>query len=132
MPCYDGGGSEYQRGYSDGNREIDALEKELARLEAVLCGVMRADPTIVDRVDWKEVGIRKQRHMTWWKQHEGEDEARRARRAHAAQQALLEQKLRKQREETERIAKKQRLRKELEQMEIEDAMRKASSEKDPR
>ena len=111
MPCYGGGDPV----------EIRELEDTIEKFEAVLCGIMRVDPSIVNRIDWKEVGITKQQHMNWWKEHQREDAARKMHEAKANQ-------LRKERQEKARVARLAKLRKELAEAEAEDAKKKASEE----
>jgi hypothetical protein len=121
MPCYDGGSHDYERGYSNGRSEVRDLEKTIEKFEAVLCGIMQIDPSIVDRIDWKEVGITKQQHMNWWKEHQKEDAARKVREAKEKEAAKIERQLRKEREEKMRIVRLAKLRKELADAEAEDA-----------
>ena len=121
MPCYDGGSHDYERGYSNGRSEVRDLEKTIEKFEAVLCGIMQIDPSIVDRIDWKEVGITKQQHMNWWKEHQKEDAARQSREAKEKEAAKIERQLRKEREEKMRIVRLAKLRKELADAEAEDA-----------
>ena len=68
MPCYTPDDRDYRH-----NNEVDELEETIAKFEAVLCGIMKVDPKIVDRINWADVGITKQQHMNWWKQHQKED-----------------------------------------------------------
>lgn len=72
MPCYDVRVSDDR--YTDRlNNEIDALEQQIEKFEAVLCGIMRIDPTIVNRINWEEVGITKRQHLAWWRAHQKRD-----------------------------------------------------------
>lgn len=121
MPCYDIGSHDYERGYSSGRSEVRALEKTIERFEAVLCGIMQTDPSIVDRINWQEVGITKQQHMNWWKQHQKEDAARKVREAKAKEQAKIERQQRKERQEKARVVRLAKLRLELAEAEAEDA-----------
>lgn len=68
MPCYTPDDRD-DRHYS----EVADLERSIKKFEAVLCGIMKVDPKIVDRIDWADVGITKQQHMNWWKEHQKED-----------------------------------------------------------
>jgi len=120
MPCYNGDDS-YDRGYSTAYSEVRKVKKIVERFEAVLCGIMKLDPSIVDRINWKEVGITKQQHMNWWKEHQKEDAARKLLEAKANEQAKIERQQRKEREAAEREARKVKLRKELARLEAEDA-----------
>ena len=112
MPCYNGDDN-YDRGYnsaaSDYRSEVRQLNKTVERFEAVLCGIMQLDPTIVDRINWKEVGITKQQHMNWWKQHQKEDAARKS-------QQELAKKLRVEQAAIAREVRKAKLRKEQEKV----------------
>lgn len=125
MPCYDGGSPDYERGYSSAYSEVRKMEKMVEKFEAVLCGIMQLDPTIVDRINWKEVGITKEQHMNWWKEHQKEDAARKMREAMEKEQAKIERQLRKERQEKARVARLAKLRKELAEAEAEDAKKKA-------
>jgi len=120
MPCYNGNDS-YDRGYNSAYSEVRKMEKVVEKFEAVLCGIMQIDPTIVDRINWKEVGITKEQHMNWWKEHQKEDAARKLREAKEKEQAKIERQLRKERQEKARVARLAKLRKEL----AEDAKKKA-------
>jgi hypothetical protein len=72
MPCYDVRVSDDR--YTDRlNNEIDALEQQIEKFEAVLCGIMRIDPTIINRINWEEVGITKRQHLAWWRAHQKRD-----------------------------------------------------------
>lgn len=124
MPCYNGS-DEYDRGYNSAYSEVRHLEKMIEKFEAVLCGIMRVDPKIVDRIDWKEVGMTKQQHMNWWKEHQKEDAARKVREAKEKEAAKIERQKRKEREEKARVARLAKLRKELAEAEAEDAKKKA-------
>lgn len=112
MPCYNGDDS-FDRGYnsaaSDYRSEARRLKETVERFEAVLCGIMQLDPTIVDRINWKEVGITKQQHMNWWEEHQKEDAARKS-------QQELAKKLRVERAAIAREARKIKLRKEQEKV----------------
>ena len=120
MPCYDGGSHDYERGYSSSRSEVRGLEKTIEKFEAVLCGIMQIDPSIVDRIDWKEVGITKQQHLNWWKEHQKEDAARKKREAEEKARKAQAAKLRKEKAAAEREARKEKLRKELAKLEAED------------
>lgn len=72
MPCYDSRDSD-DRYTNRLNNEIDALEQQIEKFEAVLCGIMRIDPTIVNRINWEEVGITKRQHLAWWRAHQKRD-----------------------------------------------------------
>lgn len=120
MPCYNGS-DDYDRGYNSGSSQVREVEKIVERFEAVLCGIMQIDPSIVDRINWKEVGITKQQHMNWWREHQKEDAERKLLEAKAKEQAKIERQQRKEREAAEREARKAKLRKELARLEAEDA-----------
>lgn len=127
MPCYNGDDS-FDRGYnsaaSDYRSEARRLKETVERFEAVLCGIMQLDPTIVDRIDWKEVGITKQQHMNWWKQHQKEDAARKSQQELAkklrVEQAAIAREAR-ERALAQREARKIKLRQELAKLEEQDA-----------
>lgn len=73
MPCFDPGADE------DNRLELTRLR----RLEATLCGVFRAMSLyseltlLLERVDWKEVGVQRRDIEEWWAAHQAEDAARR-------------------------------------------------------
>lgn len=69
MPCY------VDDSY-DRERNSRNLEKRVKQFEAVVCAVMRADPTIVDRIDWTECGVTKKQHLDWWTEHQKQDAER--------------------------------------------------------
>ena len=118
MPCYNGDES-FDRGYD--RSKVRQLEETIERFEAVLCGIMQSDPTIVDRINWKEVGITKQQHLNWWKQHQKEDAARKAREAEEKARKAAAAKLRKEKAAAEREERKEKLRQELALLEEQDA-----------
>ena len=120
MPCYNGDDS-YDRGYNSAASEIRQMQKTIEKFEAVLCGIMQVDPSIVDRIDWKEVGITKQQHLNWWKEHQLEDARRKKREAEEKVRKAQAEKLRKQKAAAERAERKEKLRKELAKLEAEDA-----------
>jgi hypothetical protein len=120
MPCYNGDDS-YDRGYNSAYSEVRKMEKVVEKFEAVLCGIMQIDPTIVDRINWKEVGITKQQHLNWWKEHQKEDAARKVREAKEKEAAKIERQKRKERKEKARVARLEKLRKELAAAEAENA-----------
>jgi hypothetical protein len=124
MPCYNGDDS-YDRGYNSAYSEVRKMQKVVEKFEAVLCGIMQIDPTIVDRINWKEVGITKEQHMNWWKEHQKEDAARKVLEAKEKEAAKIERQLRKERKEKARVARIAKLRKELAEAEAEDAKKKA-------
>lgn len=86
MPCYDAADD------SIDNSEIRAFRKRIKLLEACLCGVMTVNPKIVDKIDWKEVGITKEQHMAWWKQHQEEDAKRIAKKKEKQEKKLKQAK----------------------------------------
>ena len=124
MPCYNGD-ENFDRGYakaaSNYRSEVRQLEETIERFEAVLCGIMQLDPTIVDRINWKEVGITKQQHQNWWKQHQKEDAARKVCEAEEKARKAAAAKLRKEKAAAEREARKEKLRRELALLEEQDA-----------
>lgn len=124
MPCYNGDDS-FDRGYnsaaSDYRSEARRLKETVERFEAVLCGIMQLDPTIVDRIDWKEVGITKQQHMNWWKEHQKEDAARKAREAEEKARKAVARREARERALAQREARKIKLRQELAKLEEQDA-----------
>ena len=101
MPCYGGPVSDYEESV----QYVANLKKNIERLEAALCGIMTIDPTIVDKVDWKEVGITKRQHMNWWKEHQEKD----AKRKEKEEQARLEAERKREREIKELKAKASKL-----------------------
>lgn len=124
MPCYNGDDS-FDRGYnsaaSDYRSEARRLKETVERFEAVLCGIMQLDPTIVDRIDWKEVGITKQQHLNWWKEHQKEDAARKAREAEEKARKAVARREARERALAQREARKIKLRQELAKLEEQDA-----------
>jgi len=77
MPCYDGGSwGDTGRNYVL-EEEVKQLRKTVERFEAVLCGIMTANPAVIEQLDWQEVGITKQQHLNWWKEHQLSDAQRR-------------------------------------------------------
>ena len=124
MPCYNGDES-FDRGYNSGYDQHrvsrERLKETIENFEAVLCGIMRLDPSIVDRIDWKEVGITKQQHLNWWKEHQKEDAARKAREAEEKARKAQAAKLRKEKAAAERESRKIKLRQELAKLEEQDA-----------
>jgi len=86
MPCNDGG---MFRSDEDRARGLITTARDF---EAVLCGILsnirdranrREDPigNLFESVDWEEVGVTRKRVEKWWKDHQKEDEERRAREA---------------------------------------------------
>jgi hypothetical protein len=64
MPCYDG-------------REDDDNRRNY-QLCTVLCGIItKHGISIIDNLDWKEVGVKKQVVLDWWELHRKEDKRRR-------------------------------------------------------
>ena len=124
MPCYNGDDN-YDRGYnsaaSDYRSEARRLKETVERFEAVLCGIMQLDPTIVDRINWKEVGITKQQHMNWWEEHQKADALRKEYEAAELREEKRRKAFRKQKAAAERVARKEKLRKELAKLEEQDA-----------
>ena len=120
MPCYNGDDS-YDRGYNSAASEIRQMQKTIEKFEAVLCGIMQLDPSIVDRIDWKEVGITKQQHLNWWKEHQKADALRKQFEAANLREEKRREAFRKQKVAAERAARKEKLRKELAKLEAEDA-----------
>ena len=118
MPCYNGD-ENFDRSYD--RSEVRQLEETIERFEAVLCGIMQSDPTIVDRINWKEVGITKQQHLNWWKQHQKEDAARKVCEAEEKARKAAAAKLRKEKAAAEREERKEKLRQELALLEEQDA-----------
>ena len=59
----------------------------MAAFEATLCGIFtlfEKEGEVdwwLERVDWKEVGVKRKTVEIWWKKHKEEDAARRAREA---------------------------------------------------
>ena len=88
MPCYDNGYN-YNSKYDPDAYAVRALRKRIERLEACLCGVMTVNPKIVDKIDWKEVGITKEQHMAWWKRHQEEDAIRVAKEKKKAKKKVV-------------------------------------------
>ena len=120
MPCTTYNSDEnFDRGYD--RSEVRQLEETIERFEAVLCGIMQSDPTIVDRINWKEVGITKQQHLNWWKQHQKEDAARKVCEAEEKARKAAAAKLRKEKAAAEREERKEKLRQELALLEEQDA-----------
>lgn len=73
--------------WDEGKRKLPM--ETVGELEAVLCGMMTAlEEKVVetglpelqlfmDRVDWKEVGVRRGHVEGWWAKHKAKDEKRR-------------------------------------------------------
>jgi hypothetical protein len=75
----------------------DEAERKLHMMETVMCGLLssmndREQDKLLDKIDWKEVGVSKKRFLNWWIDHRKRDEARRKREA---RQALAEKKVNK-------------------------------------
>jgi hypothetical protein len=71
MPCYTGPITEEER-------KINGMLPE--QHAAVLCGIISAvGIEILDRVDWKEVGVSKELVLRWWALHQRDDEERKQR-----------------------------------------------------
>jgi hypothetical protein len=91
MPCTDG---------SDFNTPIRLSEDEYHRLtacEASLCGIMYAMEkhgplAVLERVDWRETGVTRQRFDAWWEEHKQKDAARRELELQQARQEKLRRK----------------------------------------
>lgn len=72
MPCYTGPITERELNLSDSMSERQQI--------AVLCGIVSAlGIEILDRVDWKEVGVSKELVLRWWNRHQRDDEQRKKR-----------------------------------------------------
>jgi len=82
MPCYVD--DSYER-----EQNARYLEKRVKQFEAVVCAVMRVDPTIVDRIDWNECGVTKKQHMAWWKEHQKQDAERKIREEEEKKQEAI-------------------------------------------
>ncbi len=89
MPCYDGGPSSSKENILQNN--VTLLQYEKAKLEAMLCGIIRAIEayntdeyldgiyTIIENYfDEKESGIKKQELIAWWEKHNKNDIKRKA------------------------------------------------------
>ncbi len=73
MPCNSGQGSGPDYG------DIRELKKELSRIEAILCGLIRASSggphqahnlkLLFAKVNWKEAGVTEQEAYAWWSKH---------------------------------------------------------------
>ena len=109
MPCYNG---DENTNWVERNTS-DRLRDQIEKLEAVLCGVMRVDPTIVNKIDWSEVGITKRQHMAWWRVHKEEDERRiqREQEQRLEREAQLRKELKKLEAQKKKVAKKKVARK---------------------
>jgi hypothetical protein len=65
---------------------VEPLRKKLARVEAMLCGVLTmiekcALTDMLAEVDYKEMGLSKKDVLNWFEQHKHEDRLRREREA---------------------------------------------------
>lgn len=49
---------------------------ELYRLEALACAMVRAEPGILDKVDYNEAGVPMSWALNWWADHQKRDQAR--------------------------------------------------------
>lgn len=83
MPCYDGrNGPDSGVDYSEFRR----LERKLAMVEAILCGLIRASgggpmyehnlQTLFQKVDWEKAGVKPSEAYNWWTEHLAKDKAR--------------------------------------------------------
>lgn len=82
MPCNDGMGSGGRTEYVNVDNPV---------LAAALCGILSANPNILDKVDWAEAGITRRQIETWWKDHQAKDAARRLRENQAKRVARIKQ-----------------------------------------
>lgn len=67
MPCTCDGYEEQER------RDTYAI---LDKLRATVCAMLRADPTLIDRLDYREAGIDKSWLIAWWNAHQRADQVR--------------------------------------------------------
>lgn len=87
MPC--------RTDYMDDDARISRERlDEFKQIEAALCGITRvldrdtdALAVILDRVDWKEAGVKRHQFEQWWASHKAADELRRIREEEAREQA---------------------------------------------
>jgi PAS domain-containing protein len=72
----------------------------ISDFEAALCGILTAaqqgiligrDDALLDLVDWQEAGVTRKKVNAWWRQHQKEDEQRRAREAAEQRKAQLKE-----------------------------------------
>ncbi len=65
MPCFDGLPSLAEE-------RADRAEHKTTKLEAMLCGVVRAFGVehVSSMVNWKETGVTKEEFEAWWKDHQ--------------------------------------------------------------
>lgn len=80
MPCTDGD-PKFDKGWSARDREVDALNPRIEDFEAILCGALTALGGDLDKIDWQEVGMVKERAQRWWDKHRKADALRKAREA---------------------------------------------------
>lgn len=70
MPCN-------SDGYNDVSMTRSRYE-ELRNLEALCCAMMRAEPQILDRIDYPSSGVRMEWALEWWANHQQWDIERKA------------------------------------------------------
>lgn len=78
MPCRTDG---YEKNY-----ERSRIARLNSKLEATLCGIMTANEEdegadILDHVDWKEAGVKREWVEKWWVKHQEKDRKRKERKA---------------------------------------------------
>lgn len=82
MPCYEPSGADYTRA-----EQQDRANK----LEAVLCGIFTVldakGLTLLDSVNWKEVGVSRRWAERWWEKHLEQDRLRKERKTREIKEA---------------------------------------------
>lgn len=82
MPCTDGGVP-----YPEPTEQEINARGELShrQLEALLCGILTVYPSLLNWVDWSEVGFAESVAEKWWKLHQAKDAKRKGKAAQAHQ-----------------------------------------------
>lgn len=102
MPCNDWGGGP---GPHVVYRDLEIHGLRIKDFQALLCGSFTlAEKTgtlddLLDKMDWKEVGVSRKTTLEWWEKHKKEDELRRKEEAHIAHLKKIERERSKKRRE---------------------------------
>lgn len=95
MPCHDPGPDAWSQAKA---RQLESdvlnLQAQKEMVEAMLCGVLRANPHSFESVDWQQVGVPLENAQAWWDEHQRRDAQRRAQ-----EEALAEVKEQEEREQ---------------------------------
>jgi len=57
-------------------QNANEAKSEAAMLGAVVCGIYRKYPEILDNLDWEQIGISRMRLDKWWESHKARDKAK--------------------------------------------------------